>query len=66
MEISIWYQTVKLQLKKVKDEAVPVIGLGGPLGCETSRLPQFLDNRLKGGWQPYEPAALYSQEDSCS
>jgi hypothetical protein len=26
--------------------ASPVTGRGGPQGCETSRLPHFLDNRL--------------------
>jgi hypothetical protein len=30
-------------------EAIPVTGRGGPWGCETSRLPHFLDNRLTGG-----------------
>jgi hypothetical protein len=29
--------------------ASPVIGRGGPLGCETSRLKHFLDNRLPDG-----------------
>jgi hypothetical protein len=28
---------------------MPVIGRGGPYGCETSRLPHFLDSRLTGG-----------------
>jgi hypothetical protein len=27
-------------------KAVPVIGIGGPYICETSRLPYFLDDRL--------------------
>jgi hypothetical protein len=27
-------------------KAIPVTVRGGPLGCETSRLPHFLDNRL--------------------
>jgi hypothetical protein len=26
----------------LKGKAVPVTGLGGPYGCETSRLPHFL------------------------
>jgi hypothetical protein len=34
-------------VKKSKD--VPVTGRGGPYGCETSRFPHFLDNRLTGG-----------------
>jgi hypothetical protein len=32
-----------------KGKASPVTGLGGPLGCETSRLPHFLDSRLTDG-----------------
>jgi hypothetical protein len=31
---------------KVKGKAIPVTGRGGPQGCETSRLPHLLDNRL--------------------
>jgi hypothetical protein len=30
-------------------KAVPITGRGGQLGCETSRLPHFLDNRLTDG-----------------
>jgi hypothetical protein len=30
-------------------KAVPVTGRGGPYGCETSRLPHFLDNQLTDG-----------------
>jgi hypothetical protein len=29
-------------------KAIPVTGRGGPQGCETSRLPYFLDNRITG------------------
>jgi hypothetical protein len=29
-----------------KGKAIPVTGRAGPQGCETSRLPHFLDNRL--------------------
>jgi hypothetical protein len=28
---------------------MPVTDRGGKLGCETSRLPHFLDNRLRDG-----------------
>jgi hypothetical protein len=31
--------------KKKKDKVIPATGRGGPLGCETSRIPHFLDNR---------------------
>jgi hypothetical protein len=30
----------------VKGKAIPVTGHGGPYGCETLRLPHYLDNRL--------------------
>jgi hypothetical protein len=53
-------------LKKCK--AIPVTGRGGPQGCETSRLPHFLDNWLTDGGEVVSlrrrPAALYPQEDS--
>jgi hypothetical protein len=32
-----------------KGKSIPVRGRGGPYGCETSRLPHFLDNRLADG-----------------
>jgi hypothetical protein len=31
---------------KKKGKAIPVADHGGPWGCETSRLPHFLNNRL--------------------
>jgi hypothetical protein len=48
-------------------KAIHLSGCGGPQGCETSRLPHFLDNRLTDGGkvvsltrrQPFVP-----QEDS--
>jgi hypothetical protein len=30
-------------------KAIPVPGLEGPYGCETSRPPHFVDNRLTDG-----------------
>jgi hypothetical protein len=36
-----------MSIKKCK--AIPVTGREGPLGCETSRLPHFLDNMLTDG-----------------
>jgi hypothetical protein len=34
---------------KRKSKAIPVTARGGPQGCETSRLPRFLDNRQTDG-----------------
>jgi hypothetical protein len=45
----VWESTVK-----VKGKVIPVTGLGGPYGCETSRLPHFLDNRLTDGGEDHE------------
>jgi hypothetical protein len=33
----------------IKGKDIPVTDRGGPWGCETSRLPHFLDNRLTEG-----------------
>jgi hypothetical protein len=38
-----------LNHSKKKGKAIPVTGHGGPWGCETSRLPHFLENRLTDG-----------------
>jgi hypothetical protein len=45
------YQSIRLEsmLSSVKGKAVPVTGSGTPHGCETSRLPDFLENRLTNG-----------------
>jgi hypothetical protein len=32
-----------------KKKVIPVTDYGGPYGCETSRLPHFLNNRLTNG-----------------
>jgi hypothetical protein len=32
-----------------KGKAIPITGPEGPCGCERSRLPHFLDNRLTDG-----------------
>jgi hypothetical protein len=36
-------------LKGKKGKGIPVTGGGGPQGCDTSRLPHFLDNQLTDG-----------------
>jgi hypothetical protein len=40
---------VMLTGSKSKGKAIPVTGHEGPQGCETSRLPYFLDNWLTDG-----------------
>jgi hypothetical protein len=40
---------------EVKGKAMPVTERGGPLGCETSRLPHFLDNQLRDGGEVVGP-----------
>jgi hypothetical protein len=44
-------ELVHLNVKK----ATPVTGREGPWGCETSRLPHFLDNRLTDGDEVFIP-----------
>jgi hypothetical protein len=39
----------------VKGKAIPVTGHEGSWGCETSRLPHFLDNRLTDGSEVVSP-----------
>jgi hypothetical protein len=55
-------------LNDKKGKAIPVTRRGGPYGCETSRLPHFLDNRLTESGEVVSfkcrPAVLYPQEDS--
>jgi hypothetical protein len=59
--------TVCKKKKKKKGEAIPVKGRGGPMGCETSRLPHFPDNRITDGgevailtrWPPFTPKRIY-------
>jgi hypothetical protein len=54
-----------VRLVKVKGKAILVSGCGG---CETSRILQFIDNRLTDGDEVVSltsrPAALYPLEDS--
>jgi hypothetical protein len=56
-----------MYIEQKKGKAIPVTGREGPLGCEKSRLPHLLNNRLTDGGkvvsltrrQPFTP-----QEDS--
>jgi hypothetical protein len=45
LPFSLKMSYVKKYKKVKKCKAVPVTGLEGTYGCETSRLPHFLDNR---------------------
>jgi hypothetical protein len=38
-----------------KGKGIPVTGLGGPYGCERSRLPHYLDKRLIDGGKVVSP-----------
>jgi hypothetical protein len=63
----LFYTPTDLVHLEQKGKAIPETGRGGPQGSETSRLPHFLENRLKDGGeivsltrsQPFLP-----QEDS--
>jgi hypothetical protein len=49
-------EVVALQNKiKKKGKAIPVTGHGGPQGCETLRVPQYLDSRLTDGGKVVSP-----------
>jgi hypothetical protein len=53
--------------KGKKGKVTPVTGHGGPQGCETSKLPHFLDNRLTDGVEVVSlmrRPPFNSQEDS--
>jgi hypothetical protein len=54
--------------KYKKRKAISVTGRGDPWGCETSRLPHFLENRITDGGEVVSltprQASLYPQEDS--
>jgi hypothetical protein len=60
-------KTVHAIVMGLKHIAIPVTGSGGPQGCETSRLPYFLDNRLTDGGEVVSltrwPAGLCKQID---
>jgi hypothetical protein len=57
------YFRISNQINKGKSKTLLVKGRGGPEGCETSRLPHFLDNRLTDGGEVISltrrQAALY-------
>jgi hypothetical protein len=50
----------------IKGKAISITGREGPWGCEMSRLPHFLDNRLTDGgevvslthWPPFTPRKM--------
>jgi hypothetical protein len=59
------------QQVKVKRKVIPITGREGQYGCETSRLPHFLDSQLKAGGEAVtltrRTAFTSPQEDSwCS
>jgi hypothetical protein len=58
----------KRKIYTVKCKSIPLKDHGGSYGCETSKLPHFLNSRLTDGGEVVSltrcPAALYPQEDS--
>jgi hypothetical protein len=65
----IWKRigTENRNINKIKGKVIPVTGREGPQGCETSRLPHFLDNRLTDGSEVVSLTHRFlftSQEDS--
>jgi hypothetical protein len=56
-----------LPARLLKSKAIPVMGHEDSWGCDTSRLPRFLDSRLTDGSDvslPCRVATLYPQECS--
>jgi hypothetical protein len=47
-----------VQSRTYKGKAIPLRGRGIPCGCETSRLPHFLDNRLTDGGEVFRLTLL--------
>jgi hypothetical protein len=69
LNIEVFYteftlNTSKNVNKKKQSRTIPATGRGGPNGCETSRLPYFLDNRLTNGGEVVSLMRLCPQEDS--
>jgi hypothetical protein len=48
-QVSDIKNSLKIFWKVKNGKAIPVTGRGGPNGCEKSRLPHFLDDRLRDG-----------------
>jgi hypothetical protein len=46
---NIVQHTLYIPQRLLKRKAIPVTGHGGPQGCETLRVPHYLDNRLTDG-----------------
>jgi hypothetical protein len=48
-ETSVYTKTTRRHIPKDGILHIPVTGDGGQWGCETSRLPHFLDSRIADG-----------------
>jgi hypothetical protein len=48
-KFSLNYDQLTDSCLNIKGKAIPVTDRGGPQGCETSRLPYFIDSRLTDG-----------------
>jgi hypothetical protein len=49
IRLTLRYAFPSFSVKIQKRKAIPVTGYGGPLVCDTSRLPHSVDNRLTDG-----------------
>jgi hypothetical protein len=67
MKVSVQLDTPASLTRNKKGKAILVTGREGPLGCETSRIPHFLENRLTDGGEVVNPMRrppFTPQEDS--
>jgi hypothetical protein len=53
-------------VKKKKGKAIPVMGSEGLLGCETPRIPHFLDNQFSDDGDVIRRKAVSSSPDPAS
>jgi hypothetical protein len=63
----LYYLVSAIVIVKGKSKGIPVTGREGRKGCETSRLPHFLDNRFTDSGEVFSltrPTKFYATEKS--